>query len=352
MTEKSYLWTTGGAGDGAAEYTRADWQWITWAFSACFGGDGVGPTFLNALVGSVPSANTARIATGVAIVDGKPYKSDASVDVTIPSAVGGGNTRIDRIVLRADWSAQTVRITRIAGTDAASPTAPAITQTSGTTYDILLYQALVNTSGTVTLTDERTVAMIDTGDLRDGSSTNAKIRQGAACSLIGRSPNGGGTVADIVAGANDRVLARQSDALSFVQVATGMIANDAVDDTKAGNRVPQFYRRQGGSSTNWNTTGATAYTPGAVRMQAGVTSVTVPAASTSAATLVTFPVAFSYAPVIIYSLGAPTTAALAYFRGLSNYSLFGTGCYIQVTLDTAPGVDRDFQINWLAIGPE
>lgn len=158
MTEKSYLWTTGGAGDGASTYTRADWSKISKILATCMGFEGVAPHWLLDLLGSVPGANTARINTGGAVVDGKPYDNDAAVDVTIPSAVGGGNTRIDRIVLRANWAAQTVRITRIAGTDAASPTAPVITQTSGTTYDIMLYQALVNTSGTVTLTDERVFA--------------------------------------------------------------------------------------------------------------------------------------------------------------------------------------------------
>ena len=62
--------------------------------------------------------------TGAAIVDGKPHVCTVAGDVTVPAASGAGNTRIDRIVLRASWAAQTVRLTRIAGTDAASPTAP------------------------------------------------------------------------------------------------------------------------------------------------------------------------------------------------------------------------------------
>lgn len=98
------------------------------------------------------------VASGSALADGKGYLNNASLNVNIPSAIGAGNLRIDRIVLRASWAAFTVAITRIAGTDAASPTAPAITQTSGTTYDIMLHRALVDTAGTVTLTDERTLA--------------------------------------------------------------------------------------------------------------------------------------------------------------------------------------------------
>ncbi len=158
MTQDSAFWTTGGAGDGTDTYTRSDWSNFLKVLAACLDDEGVAPAYLNALAPSTTGVNNARIATGGALVDGKLYYTDANVDTVIPSAVGGGNTRIDRIVLRADWTAQTVRVTKIAGTDAASPTAPAITQSSGTTYDIKLCQALVNTSGTVTITDERTFA--------------------------------------------------------------------------------------------------------------------------------------------------------------------------------------------------
>lgn len=180
MTEKSYLWTTGGAGDGASTYTRSDWTKILKIIAASFDDEGVVRNFLNELAGTAPAVNTARIASGAALVDGKPYENSASVDVDIPSAVGAGNTRIDRIVLRAGWAAQTVRITRIAGTDALSPTAPVITQTSETTYDIMLYQVLVDTSGALTLTDERIFSvigagMVTNGMIADGAVTETKI---------------------------------------------------------------------------------------------------------------------------------------------------------------------------------
>ncbi len=159
MTEYSALWShPSGAGDGAAAMNRTNWGDAAKITAACNGYEGVAPAFLNALAGTVTGANTVAINTGGAMVDGRPYQNDASLNVNIPSAVGGGFTRIDRIVLRASWAAQTVRVTVISGTDAASPSAPAITQTAGTTYDIMLYQALVDTGGTVTLTDERVVA--------------------------------------------------------------------------------------------------------------------------------------------------------------------------------------------------
>jgi len=71
--------------------------------------------------------------------------------VVIPSPTV--STRIDRIVLRKSWVAQTVRITRIEGIEGGG--APALTQTDGTTWDIPLYQVSITTGGNITLTDER-----------------------------------------------------------------------------------------------------------------------------------------------------------------------------------------------------
>jgi hypothetical protein len=174
MAEFSGLWTTDAAtpeGDQQTSYNQSQDSTKSKVLSACSGFEGVAAGYLNALEGAVTGANTVAINTGGALVDGKYYENGASVNVNIPSAVGGGNTRIDRIVLRASWAAFTVRIHRIAGTDAASPTAPAITQTSGTTYDIPLYKATVDTGGTVTIVDER----VFSGGVvyrQGGSSTN------------------------------------------------------------------------------------------------------------------------------------------------------------------------------------
>jgi hypothetical protein len=150
--ESSYLWTTGGVGD-AITYTTADWSNIIKVVSASPGGEGVG-TWLDNLAATA-TTNKVTISTGAAVVDGKPYLCSVAGDITIPSAVGGGNTRIDRIVLRANWISQTVRLYRIPGTDAASPSAPVYSSTRGSSFDVLLWQATVNASGAVTLVDER-----------------------------------------------------------------------------------------------------------------------------------------------------------------------------------------------------
>ena len=161
MAENSGFWTTNAdpAGDQAASYSQADFSTAYRIMAACAGFEGVTIGYLNELACTANGANTVAVNTGGGTVDGKWFINDASQDVNIPSASGAGNTRIDRLVLRATWATFNVSVTRIAGTDAATPSAPAITQTSETTYDIKLCQVLVTTGGVVTVTDERTWAI-------------------------------------------------------------------------------------------------------------------------------------------------------------------------------------------------
>ncbi len=233
MAETSFWWTTDGIGDGKiGGYTRADHSLWTTILAACCGKEGVAPGYGNALAAAANGANTVTVPTGGALVDGKPYNNSTPVDVTIPSASGAGNTRIDRVVLRADWAAQTVRITRIAGVDAASPSAPAPETTSGTLYDILICQVLVNTAGAVTVTDERVMADVPTIGIENNAVTNPKLRDSSALSVIGRAANSVGDPADIVASANDRLLARVANALSWVQLTIGMIPDALITGAK------------------------------------------------------------------------------------------------------------------------
>lgn len=329
--EKSFLWSTNGSGDGTSTgYTQTDASNIFEITAQCFGRNGVAPNYLNSLIPSTIGVNNARIATGGAMVDGKPYKNDANVDVSITSAVGGGNTRIDRIVLRCSWSAQTVRVTRLAGTDAASPTAPAITQNSGSIYDIKICQAQVDTVGTVTITDERDMALVDTSEIANDAIDASKIATGAV---------------DSSELASNAVIAGKiaSGGVS----ATAQLADNIVDDTKVGDRVPQFYRRQGGSSTAWSSVGTTAYTPGAVRMQAGANSITI-STSTYNQLSITFPTAFSNIPLILIGL---IDNSISQIWNVAAVSITSTGFTARATRTATSGSDI-VVFNWLAIGPE
>jgi len=151
MTEKSIMWTTGATGDGATAYTQAEViRWLRQTFIGDDTNEGVCKNYLNELeVTGV--ASPVAVNTGAAYVYGFPYWNTASVNVAIPTP--SSNTRIDRIVLEADWTAQTVRITRVAGTEGAG--APSLTQTDGVTWQIPLAQASITTGGVITVTDER-----------------------------------------------------------------------------------------------------------------------------------------------------------------------------------------------------
>lgn len=74
-----------------------------------------------------------------------------------------------------------------------------------------------------------------TSMIADGAITDAKIRDGAALSVVGRSANSTGDVADIAAGTDGHVLRRSGTTLGFGTIATGGVADDAVTDAKLRN---------------------------------------------------------------------------------------------------------------------
>lgn len=152
MTETSLPWGGTVTGDATlAPYSDDEWSDM-WRklFTADRIIHGVLRTYANELAVSGATSPVA-VATGFALVDGKVYENDAQVDVAVPTP--GGATRIDRIVLRKDFAAQTIRITRIAGAEGGG--APAITQNDGVTWDVQLARVSITTAGTITVTDER-----------------------------------------------------------------------------------------------------------------------------------------------------------------------------------------------------
>lgn len=111
---------------------------------------GVAFKVLNSYALSVSGANI-DVATGRAFVYGTWHQNSAVVTVAIPTP--GAAARQDRIVLRKDWTAQTVRITRIAGNEGAG-TPEALVQVAGTTWDIPLGVINVTTGGVITILPE------------------------------------------------------------------------------------------------------------------------------------------------------------------------------------------------------
>lgn len=350
-------------GDGRP-YTDGEWRnvWRTMILGASPSNAGVFNVPDDAEIGRLevtsPGANQISVATGAACVDGLFVSVDTPVDLTPPSA-GAGSTRQDRVVLRATWGAgasQYITVVAIKQGTQAAP--PSLTQIHNSTWEIRLARYTINDVGAISgLENERVYAQsvmrhefaahqgAATLDHPNNSVTNAKLRDSSALSVIGRAANSVGDPADIVASANDRLLARVSNALRFGQLTAGMfpagvvataaIANDAVDDTKVGNRVLALPRRQGGDAANWAVPGTTTYTPTNVRMQVGSLEM-----GNSGIWTVTFPQAFSDRPIVTFNT----------YRG--DYLPFVAG------FPTASGfsveksdVTADI-LFWIAIGPE
>lgn len=156
MTETSRFWNSTTVGDATVAPYDAPTEFAQ-VLRSISGGGGVatnlGGIFENELneLAVTGAVTPVSVASGRALADGNWYESDGAVTVAI--ATPAASTRIDRIVLRKDWTAQTVRITRIAGTEGAG--APALVQTPGTTWDTPLAQVSVTTGGAITVTDER-----------------------------------------------------------------------------------------------------------------------------------------------------------------------------------------------------
>lgn len=100
-----------------------------------------------------PASNQVVVPSGSAIVGGIHYYNDADILLTISSNTSG-NPRIDRVVLRANWSTQTVTATIVEGTPASTPIPPALTQNWGTVWECALAQIWVADSfSTITYQD-------------------------------------------------------------------------------------------------------------------------------------------------------------------------------------------------------
>jgi hypothetical protein len=389
MAEFSRFHTTNNTGDGpSAGYSAANFQqFIRETFITNTAAEGVLYGVGNNLAVTAAAPNVA-VNTGAALNYGVYYGNDASVNVNIPTPASA--TRIDRIVLRYSWSAQTVRITRIAGSEG-SGSAPAMTQTANTTWDIPLANVSITTGGVITVTDQRTYvkhpgvygwlnqANTWTGNQTISGTLIATQHQTDSSNYWtlsgGTNPvfvwdgvndytlynRAGNTLSDVIGG----VTVRSVDASGNMTIpgsfsagginasqlssgtvplarlsgiSTSQLAADSVDDTIVGNRVPQFWRRQGGSASDWSSIGTSTQTPTTVRMQAGANQT-----SGGGTVAVTFPTAFSQPPIIFIQ-----TVDGANVSRLSSITASG---FTANTFTVAGGaVSSTFF--WLAIGAE
>lgn len=247
-----------------------------------------------------PAGTTVRVATGVALVDGKLYRNSANIDFT-----AGVGSQYYRVVLRKDFTAQTVRAVLLGP----SGSVPATTNTDGTTWEVPL--ATIYTSSPITITDERSYI-------------------------------------------NKVVSASQ---LASGVVTTSSLANASVDDTKAGARVAIVPKRVGGSATHWSVAGSNVYTPTMVYIQCGVVAVPFNGPGGGYGTAaITFPTSFSNNPIVIATplqsnVGVAGSVPVAYVH---YGSLVPSGCTIGVrAVDEAnygTSTTQTWDVAWMAIG--
>lgn len=155
MSELSSPWDNTSPGDAGA-YSATEWQ----AFQKRVFGTGANKANRGvirnvdddlAVEPTSPASTSVTVGSGSAILQGIWYYNDADVSVSV-AANSSGSTRIDVIVLEADYVAQTVRVAIEQGTPGAG--IPSLTQTVGTLYQIpLAYLTLANGFSSIAAAD-------------------------------------------------------------------------------------------------------------------------------------------------------------------------------------------------------
>ena len=369
MSEASRFWNTTNIGDGPATgYSGAAIG--EWA-AAVFGrnASGILVRVLNELAVS-GTASPLTVATGAALVDGKFYVNDAALTLAVSSP--GVGTTGGRVVLEANWAAQTVRAKVVKNTDGNS-SPPALTQTPGSVYQISLATFTITTGGVIG-------ALVNaTGRASFANSPRAETLGMPARTVLGNSTGAARTGEALAAASDGQALRRSGSSLGFGQIAAAGLANDAVtadklsgslelataqfangavtnskladnavDDAKAGDRIPALIRRQGGDGTDWNLPGTMVFTPGRVTMLCGVIYVTI-SSGFGAYADVTLPVALSK-PLLYTSIVYQSSAIVP--REYTSYAVAISNSVIRVFGKRNSSWIESVQVDvaWLAIG--
>lgn len=194
-----------------APYSAAEWahQWalrhgIGSAFPnyGVFRGTGSGSYEALTVVATNPVSTNVEIQIGAALVYGRLYENTAVVTKAI-GANASGNPRIDTVILRVDFVAQTVRLVVLQGTPAASPVRPTLTQDASYWEIPLADIAVANGFATLaqsTITDRR--RFVGTLGWLPYAHPLKYVPNGAYSSSQTIVANGGGIAVPFVLGAN------------------------------------------------------------------------------------------------------------------------------------------------------
>jgi hypothetical protein len=103
-------------------------------------------------------------------------------------------------------------------------------------------------------------------------------------------------------------------------------------------------KRQGGSATDWNTSGSTNYTPTSSNIQVGTASISLSSSSSGAVT-VTFPQAFTNKPIGQVTMKYTGIGAVTQL-GISSIS----STQMSITVQFSGNQTATFDFYWMAIG--
>jgi len=158
-------------------------------------------------------ASPLSVNTGAAICYGRYWNDSAKTLAVTTPAVG---TTGGRVILRATWATNTIRLVAVRNTDG-NAGIPAMTQIAGTTWEISLATFSITVGGVITVTDDRTFRLV-TGILDTDDVKTAMIQNDAV--TVGKIPN------------RTRRL--------FVPVVSGYNSTDVVELTRSNNNYLVF----------------------------------------------------------------------------------------------------------------
>lgn len=118
-------------------------------FAAYFGSlvtNGVFYAIATNLQVSPGTALAVSVAAGSAWINGYRYENTDDLNMPLTTA-DGSNPRIDRIVVRLSMISRSIQLAAVAGTPAATPTAPALTRTSDV-YELCVAEVLIPAAAT------------------------------------------------------------------------------------------------------------------------------------------------------------------------------------------------------------
>ncbi len=170
--ERSIPWQSTAPGD-AGPYSSGDFQdlfkYLFHALRPNMGpiiDSGTAPSVGLQVQATNPVSTDIDVLPGAALVEGVFYVSDATETFTIAANLSG-NARIDTVVLRKDYTAQTVRLAVLTGTPAGSPVPPSLTQSDGVLWEIPLADIAV-ANGFVSISNSDITPRYEWANTADG----------------------------------------------------------------------------------------------------------------------------------------------------------------------------------------